>query len=123
MDDGMFDAQVSRKDRHTLIVCKGRFDLHVFKKLVDGIADGTYGAGGPPRFLVDLRFISGEMSMIERFELGRYIAERIPHLKLAAVSRREHQNKVGENVAVNRGASVFSTDDIGLAEEWIDSEA
>jgi hypothetical protein len=83
MDNRLLEIQETRKERYTLIVRRGRFDLSVFKKGVDGIADGIYGKGGPPRFLVDLRFNSGEMSMIERFELGRYIAERIPHLKLA----------------------------------------
>jgi hypothetical protein len=117
MPDFTFETQA--KDGYVELICRGPTGLGELKGLVDWILKDAPAGGIEKKYLVDLRYITGTLDTIERFELGKYIAEWIPHIFFAAVSRKEHHNKVGENTAVNRGAHLLATDDFGQAVEWI----
>src|SRR5882672_3391168 len=60
----------------------------------------------------------GTIATLERFELGDYLGRSVPHLKIAAISKKETYSKLGENVAVNR-ANVLATDDEREARAWL----
>ncbi|MEO7427394.1 MAG: hypothetical protein ABI036_19565 [Fibrobacteria bacterium] len=115
----MFDVLVEKRAGYTELVCRGPASLKSFKELFDEIVKGTYGHGDGKKYLIDLRQIEGTIPTVDRYELGEYMAEKISDCEISSISKKETYNKVGENVAVNRGAKVFSTDDENQAREWI----
>src|SRR5215203_3212380 len=51
------------------------------------------------------------LTTMDRFYIGENMAKVLgPKIKVTAVFPKEHVNKFGENVAVNRGGKLFVTD-------------
>ncbi|MDB5051221.1 MAG: hypothetical protein JWO30_4292 [Fibrobacteres bacterium] len=115
----MFETEFSQFENHARIVCKGKATLENLKGVVDRIKDGEFGNGADSRYLIDLRPIVGTLSTFERYDLGIHIAATIPKFKIAAISKKETHDKMGENVAVNRGANILATDDEAEAMDWL----
>jgi hypothetical protein len=115
----MFETETIRFDGYIQILCKGPATLDNLKSVVDKIKNGELGALEPPQYLIDLRPITGTLGTFERYELGIYIAESIPKIRIAAISKKETYSKIGENVAVNRGANILATDDEQAAKTWL----
>ena len=73
--------------------------------------------------LLDLRNLTGNPSILDRFRFGVEIANVWgSRIKVAAVAKEEAINKMGENTAVNRGANMMVTPDIDRAVEWLGIE-
>ncbi len=68
--------------------------------------------------LVDLTGIEGKLSFMEHFSIGEGIAKKLKGYKLAVVTKPIVVNKVAENVATKKGASVLMTYDKQKALNW-----
>ena len=70
--------------------------------------------------LIDSRNVEGNMSDADRFFAGRRLAESFgPKLKTAVLMQAEKITKLGEEVAVSRGAKLLVTDSEAEAMEWL----
>ena len=70
--------------------------------------------------IVDLRNMTGNPSILDRYKIGVEIANVWgPRIKVAVVAKAEAINKLGENTAVNRGANIMVTADFAHALEWL----
>ena len=57
---------------------------------------------------------------MDRFFLGQTVAALLgPKIKLAVVWPKEHINKFGETVAVNRGSWINVVGDVETAQNWL----
>ena len=75
---------------------------------------------GYKRILVDRRNLADPVTEFARFEAGRTIAKEFPPLfRFAAVYRPEDLAKLGEDAAVNRGATAAAFSDMELARQWL----
>ena len=73
------------------------------------------------KVLVDIREMSGNPSIIDRYETGVRIAEVWgSKIKAAGVARRSMINFMVETVAVNRGAEFRVFSDMDLALKWLE---
>jgi len=79
------------------------------------------------RVLFDLRslrgFNTGDTSTLVRFDLARYVAETVPsnfRFSILETPKQLSRDRFGENVMVNRGASVKVTADLGEALAWLE---
>lgn len=73
--------------------------------------------------LVDISKMQGNVSILDRFQLGKEIAKVLGHkIKLAVVSNANHINYLGENSAVNRGARMKMFTDVKNAIEWLEEK-
>jgi hypothetical protein len=115
----MFEIEAIQHENYTELICRGPASLANLKGVVDKIAHGTFPRVGDDKYLIDLRPLIGTIPTVERYELGVYIAQNIPRFKVAAISKPETQSKIGENVAVNRGARILSTDNEAEARAWL----
>lgn len=116
---------------HLLATVSGRFDLEVSKlrfiELLDQCAER-----GVDRALVDWRQMGGTFSTIDRFELGKYGAEKIRNyrsegktglMRFAFLLSQKmiDPDDFGENVARNRGAAIKVTADLDEALDYLRS--
>jgi hypothetical protein len=70
--------------------------------------------------LIDSRDVEGNMTDAERFFAGRRIAESFgPRLKTAVLMPANKITKLGEAVAVSRGARLLVTHSEGEALNWL----
>ncbi len=68
--------------------------------------------------LVDLTGIEGKLNFMEHFSIGEDIAKKLRGYKLAVVTKPIVVNKVAENVATKKGASMLMTYDRQKALNW-----
>ena len=73
--------------------------------------------------LIDLRGMSGNPNIFDRYRLGLEIV-RVwgPELRVAILGRAEMTNRVTENTAVNRGAKIRIKTSLAEALQWLDLE-
>jgi hypothetical protein len=82
----------------------------------------TARANNLEKVLVDTRSFSGELSVMERYDIGTLLSGLRPlRIRLVFVV---HPSVVlpdhfGENVAVNRGVNMWVTTDLTQALEWL----
>lgn len=69
--------------------------------------------------LVDASGVSESPPELDRFELGKQVASTLRGIKIAAVYRADYINKLFENTAVNRGASIGIFSDKLAALQWL----
>jgi hypothetical protein len=100
---------------HAVFDCEGSYSEADLLELID-IAARTVVQ---KKVLFDLNRLTGDMDTMTRYALGMAIAKRLGDFKVAVLGDRSKINKVGENTAVNRGASMFVTDDYTQAMEWL----
>lgn len=75
---------------------------------------------GRSRILVDARALSGTISESHKFFIGTRIAEVYgPMIKSVLIMKEGTVTKLGETVAVNRGARFFVSDSESEAIEWL----
>ena len=75
---------------------------------------------GRTRILIDARATAGPRFGLDRFILGKYVAELFgPHYRIAILYAEQIIDKFGENTAVNRGANVLVTSDDAAALAWL----
>jgi len=79
------------------------------------------------RVLFDLRslkgFNTGDTSTLVRFDMAKFLAETVPsnfRFSILETPRQLSRDRFGENVMVNRGASVKVTADLEEALAWLE---
>jgi hypothetical protein len=98
---------------------RGPYSLAAFLHLADQVSAERITRGAR-RVLVDIRHVTGDISHLDRYRLGIYVAEKPKHAeRLAVVARREIINWMFENVATNRGLPTCVTADQRYAETWL----
>ncbi|MCO6431589.1 MAG: STAS/SEC14 domain-containing protein [Deltaproteobacteria bacterium] len=102
-----------------LIILRGDFDLQGITALLPELLERALRSRSC-RVLVDAYKLSAPREEADRFRLGEKIAEAVRgRFKVAVLSRFEHINKFMEDTAVNRGATIFVTNDKDEALEWL----
>lgn len=75
---------------------------------------------GLTKILADIRCIERSIPVVDKFELGVYLAQLLgSRIELAILAPGRLIDKMGENAAVNRGARVLVTDDAREALSWL----
>ena len=117
--------QLSFRHEADFLFCavSGPYSLTDFLRLADQVRAERM-ARGASRVLVDLRAVSGEVSSLDRYRLGIYVAEKPDRAKrLAVVLRPDSINWMFENVASNRGLPTCESADPRYAENWLRAAA
>jgi hypothetical protein len=106
-------------DGYVRIIVTGRYDFEEMMDLVQPFRDATVDAGRS-RLLVDCTRMEGNVPEPDKFFIGEKIAKVFrADLKSALLMPRENITKLGEMVAVNRGASFRVTDSEPDAIDWL----
>jgi hypothetical protein len=115
---------------YLLVRLTGAFSLVEIKELFVQMLDAV-ALHKANKVLVDCRDIEGGMTMLERFDYAEFGAKELSiwyrkslssGVRFAYVSKPPFydSSKLGENVAVNRGAVVLSTTSMEEALQWLD---
>jgi hypothetical protein len=122
------DLQVERKADYLLITVSGGFDLESAKDAARRIIEFCE-AHKQSKALVDCRNVAGPLSTIERYDYATFVADlhtryALEHgapLRVAYVGNEPliDPSRFGETVAVNRGALLKATTDMGEARAWL----
>lgn len=108
------------------VVASGEFNLADAKKTLEEGIDATVERG-VDKMLVDYRTMNGRASVQEDYEYAMHFVHLVETKRLrhglptlhAAYVGHNSQPEFAENVAVNRGMSVLSTDDMDEAVRWL----
>ncbi len=75
--------------------------------------------------LVDFRGIPGEVSFLDRYELGETAARYLPSIPLAVLMLKAQadRDRIGITVAANRGTHIEHFTDPAAAETWFKKHA
>ena len=78
-------------------------------------------ARSPKATLVDLRAVPGPVTFMDRYQVGEQTGRFLSGLTVAALMREEQTDKerIGQKVAMNRGARVEVFTDPTAAEAWL----
>ena len=76
------------------------------------------------KVLVDVRNMTGNPSIFDRFQIGMEIVKVWgPRIKVAVIAKPGVINRVAENTAVNRGMKLFATTSPEDATQWLEIES
>ena len=100
-------------------VCSGDMDYENTLALGQRVEEEMKTEPSLDNVLIDVSRAQVKVNMMERFRLGEYVAKNLPHLKIATIARAGDINKMVEDTAVNRGASMYVTDDREDAVTWL----
>ena len=104
---------------HLRIVVTGEFAFQAMLDLVTVFYQETQKAGRS-RLLVDCSRMEGKVTEPNKYFIGEKIAMTYGvEIKVALVMPQGTVTKLGEMVAVNRGANFFATDDETEALTWL----
>ena len=120
---GKFSALVKYEtevhDRYVRINVTGQYDFDEMMDLVEPFRDATVNAGRT-RLLVDCSRLPGNVSVPDKFFIGEKIAKTFrSEIKCALIMPTGTITRLGEMVAVNRGASFLVTDSETEALTWL----
>ncbi len=99
----------------------GPFNLSAAKEIAAIIVDERV-KGGHGKLFIDARKIEGDISIVDRYEYGKFIGGfRDPAIKTVVVARQEIilPDKFMENVIANVGGNVMVTTDSDKALQWL----
>jgi hypothetical protein len=101
-------------------VFEGEVDLTDSRMTLTEIRDAAHSAN-LQRVVIDVSNVQGELSTMERFEMGSSIAEVFAGIRVAIVipDALRHPSNFGENVAVNSGAILKLFADLESARCWL----
>jgi hypothetical protein len=119
---------VEQKAGYLLIAVTGTCDLESARDAARR-SIGLFESRKQSKGLVDCRTVSGTLSTVERYDLAVYLAElharyAVEHgapLQIACVGSEPliDPSRFGETVALNRGAQLKVTTDMGEAQAWL----
>ena len=101
----------------------GEFRLAEAKSSVDAMLDSCRQSGST-KVLFDCTAMSGELTVMDRFNVGQYTSEKMdPGLKIAMVVDEKYilPDNFFEVVARNRGIYINVTSEMEEAIEWLRS--
>ena len=106
-------------DTHLVAVCEGKWEPDAVAEAVGSIKEEALRSSHR-RILVYWLGVSPPPTERHRFLAGEAVAEMLPHpFKLAVLGKEALINKLGENTARNRGASVHVCSDEKEALTWL----
>lgn len=100
-------------------VCTGSLSFEEAIELGEQIREVMLKKPATDRILVDVSRAQVKIDMMRRFMLGEFIAKNLAHIRIALVAASGDINKMVENTAVNRGASLYATHDREAALSWL----
>jgi hypothetical protein len=112
---------ITDKRSYLLVEFFGEFSVEAGKQCVDRMAEACEEQGRS-KVLFDCRRISGNMPVMDRFEVVEYGATKLLKLIQLALLNREDvvlPDNFVENVAVNRGMNMKIFTDFDEAELWL----
>ena len=115
------NVEITRKEGYLHVTVSGVFSVALAKQSVDMLA-ATCSKEDCYTVLFDCRPITGEMRVFDRYTIGQYGAEILPHtIKIAMLGRKDQvsPDDFFENVAVNRGMILKVFSDEKKAIEWL----
>jgi hypothetical protein len=107
----------SDEKSHLFFRCTGMFDFGGLSALVERIRIEARTPG--TRVVVDFRTMEGVFDNFMRFRTGELVAEKLKGHRILSLARQETINRLSENTAVNRGASVHTTSDEKQGMDWL----
>jgi hypothetical protein len=100
----------------------GPYSLELDLSTIREIAE-ICSCDNPDKVLVDLRKINTNISIMDRYDIGVEVSSVMrPEIRVAAVTRLNLINYMGETVATNRGAKLKVFSKIEKALEWLGVE-
>ncbi len=123
------DYKIELQSGYLLMTCEGHFEPSLIGEFTDRVIEACKNYQ-PSQFLVDYRHVEGEMSTLDRYNLGviaakKYLDEKlagkISNCRFAFVGNHPlvDPKKFGETVAVNRGLNVKVFTEIKEALAWL----
>ncbi len=115
------NLEVVRKEGYLHITFSGAFSLAKTKHVVDAVLERC-SEEGCSNVLFDCRPMTGEITILERFHVGEYLAMTMPDSLWIAMLGREDQmlpDKFFENVVRNRTLILGVFSFIDEAIEWL----
>ena len=111
--------ETETEDRHVRINVTGQYDFDEMLGLVQPFRNAVEAAGRK-RLLVDCRRLEGAVAESDKFFIAEKIAKIFRgEIRVALLMPSHTITKLGEMVAVNRGASFLVTDSEPDALEWL----
>lgn len=111
--------QTETHDGHLRINVTGQYNFEEMMELVQPFRDATVSAGRT-RLLVDCGRMDGTVPESDKFFIAGKIAKTLRgEIKSALIMPAGSVTKLGEMVAVNRGADFFVTESETEALEWL----
>ena len=103
------DVRYEPAKDHLLVVAAGRFDPARCRAAV-GEIEALSAQHRLDRVLIDFRAVEDLVSIADRFDLARFLADSKPRARMAIlVSAPQRFTSTFEDTAINRGASVRTT--------------
>lgn len=114
-----FEVVIAVEPDYVRLTATGQYSLESLFSFIDQVKSEADKAARK-LVLIDSRNIEGNMTDAERFFAGRRIAETFgPRLKTAVLMPAHKITKLGEAVAVSRGARLLVTDSEEEALTWL----
>jgi len=125
--------ETESRQGYLLMTYEGSYAHSLVEEFTDQILE-TCKSQQPTKLLIDLRLVTGNMSVIERYQLAltaarKYfiarLAAKIPGCRYAIVGTHPlvDSKKFEETVATNQGLNLRIFTDIQAAHRWLEVEA
>lgn len=121
-------VEIQPASSYLYVLCQGDYTfaetMALYQRAIE--AGVEYGL---PKILIDARKVTGDPTMIERYQFAELLAELqkslLPNLQIAVVGYEPliDPGRFGEVVAINRGVWAKATTDIDAAITWLQSAA
>ena len=106
-------------DGYVRCTLTGRYHMSLIKQVIDDISMAA-AAANQARVLIDTTAVEGPLTEIEKYLVGKQMAETWSgRLRAAVLERSDRITKLAENTAVNRGAIVLVTGSEEEAVRWL----
>src|SRR5258708_29285159 len=117
-----FEVMTAVEPDYVRLTATGKYSLECIFGFIDQVKSEADKADRK-LILIDSRDVEGNMTDAERFFAGRRLAESFgPRLKTAVLMPAHKITKLGEAVAVSRGARLLVTDSEEEALAWLFTE-
>ena len=115
----LIETRIEKIDDRLQFTCTGKRSYAAYVELIDLISRELAKNSEIKKVLINLNELTGDLSIFERHQVGKYLAGKVPNISVAVVSPKEYLKQVIENAAVNRGAKMFSTFSLEDALAWL----
>ena len=99
--------------------CAGVNSVETHFRIIELIVSETANIVGKKKVFVDVRKLAGEIDMLGKFTVGERVSERLAGIFIATLAARARITGIGENAAVNRGATMIVTWNKETALKWL----